>query len=126
VEVCPYGAIRLAPWGLNYGTPVVDPDQSPCRLCMRCPEVCPTRALEPLAKEDVQMGVAVVMEEDCLAFQGVVCGLCAKRCPLPGVAIELDDFLQPRVLDGCVGCGVCQHVCPTEPIAIGVIPYGDL
>jgi len=26
--------------------------------------------------------------------------------------------LMPEVLDGCVGCGVCEMICPVEPAAI--------
>jgi len=55
-----------------------------------------------------------------------VCDLCVIYCPLGDEAIVLDKvedgkFL-PKVKDGCVGCGVCQMVCPTTPQAIVIKP----
>lgn len=76
-----------------------------------------------------------------------LCDLCMRQCPIeirrgqcdagkppsgdvnqcpPKKAIELVAFesdngkaaLKPEVLEGCVGCGVCEMVCPTEPPAI--------
>jgi len=55
-----------------------------------------------------------------------ICDLCVIYCPLGEEAIVLNEtqdgkFL-PEVKDGCVGCGVCQMVCPTNPVAIVVEP----
>jgi MauM/NapG family ferredoxin protein len=125
VEVCPYKAISLAPWTAwrRYGTPVLTPRDAPCELCMKCGDVCPTRALAPVPKQQAGMGIARVVEADCLAFQGTVCGLCYKRCPLKDDAIQLDGRLRPHITeDACVGCGVCLHVCPADTLAIDLVP----
>lgn len=82
-------------------------------------------------------------------FDLEICDLCVRHCPIeiriaqceageppsgdvnqcpPRHAIELqpDDQadgvmrMKPVVLDGCVGCGACEMVCPTEPAAIVV------
>lgn len=45
----------------------------------------------------------------------------ANQCP-PRSAIRLDPQAgggtRPVVLDGCVGCGVCEMICPVDPAAI--------
>ncbi|MBF0218230.1 MAG: 4Fe-4S binding protein [Gammaproteobacteria bacterium] len=49
----------------------------------------------------------------------------ANQCP-PHHAIKLEPFtaangeirLTPKVLQGCVGCGVCEMVCPTQTASI--------
>ncbi len=54
-----------------------------------------------------------------------------RQCP-PKRAISLVEMasdgnaqkMQPEVLDGCVGCGVCEMICPTDPAAI-VIESND-
>ncbi len=55
-----------------------------------------------------------------------ICDLCVIYCPIGEEAIELtevsDGKFLPKVKDGCVGCGVCQMVCPTTPQAIIVKP----
>jgi ferredoxin-type protein NapG len=80
-----------------------------------------------------------------------ICDLCVRQCPIqiritqceageppsgdpnqcpPEAAIRLveweaDDGSRswtPEVLGGCVGCGVCEMICPGEPAAITVAP----
>lgn len=54
-----------------------------------------------------------------------LCDLCVRECPVKG-AIELRPLksadgitrMIPVVLEPCVGCGVCEMVCPAEPAAI--------
>lgn len=54
-----------------------------------------------------------------------ICDLCVRECPIEG-AISLqpisDDPDDPRrtpvVHEACVGCGMCEMICPTEPAAI--------
>jgi ferredoxin-type protein NapG len=54
-----------------------------------------------------------------------LCDLCVTYCPLGEEAIIMSNDggkSLPKVLDACVGCGVCQMVCPTDPVSIVVKP----
>ncbi len=59
------------------------------------------------------------------------CDLCVRECPVQG-AISIASFTtpegktrhQPVVHEPCVGCGVCEMVCPTEPTCITVESRG--
>ncbi len=42
----------------------------------------------------------------------------AKHTQTDGTVVN-----KPKVLDGCIGCGVCVMVCPTEVASIVVIPH---
>lgn len=54
-----------------------------------------------------------------------ICDLCVTECPIKD-AIALVGFVneagerrfKPVVLAQCVGCGVCEMICPAEPAAI--------
>lgn len=56
-----------------------------------------------------------------------LCDLCVRHCPIEG-AIALkplstdpaDQRRTPVVTSACVGCGVCEMMCPTTPVAIRV------
>jgi len=130
-QACPYGAIRLAGImdGLeNMGTPVIRPRKNPCYLCMKCPSVCPSSALKrTLAKkEEVRMGSAEIDKKTCLAWQRTLCRSCYDDCPIFDEAVKMDDKLQPVVdKKKCVGCGICENVCPADPAAV-VVYAGDV
>lgn len=124
-QVCPYDSIEMAHlnWGDKFGTPLIFARQVPCYLCMKCPPVCPTGALDNslTEKEKVKMGVAVIDPQKCLPYQGIICRACFERCPIYRVAITLKDELLPVVhAENCVGCGICENVCPAEETAIKV------
>jgi ferredoxin-type protein NapG len=61
------------------------------------------------------------------AYDLPLCDLCVRECPVKN-AIELRSIegsdgvarLTPVVLEPCVGCGVCEMICPAEPAAIVV------
>jgi ferredoxin-type protein NapG len=60
------------------------------------------------------------------AYDRPVCDLCVIECPIGPNAIRLEPLegepgrFTPRVLEGCVGCGVCEMICPPEPAVIVV------
>jgi NAD-dependent dihydropyrimidine dehydrogenase PreA subunit len=83
---------------------------------------CPTGALQPIPLGQIRMGTAVWYPDTCVRSQGQDCTICVDRCPVGSVAIELvNDRIEVKPL-GCIGCGVCQHDCPTDPKSIVVIP----
>lgn len=109
------------------GTPFIDPRNKPCYLCMKCTAVCPSGALhrDLRRKEEVRMGQAKLNNKECLAWQGTLCRSCYDDCPLFSEAIVMDNDLRPVVDEKkCVGCGVCENVCPMETAAITVKPGG--
>ena len=127
-QVCPYRSIRnasLLDGFVMMGTPYVRAREVPCYLCMKCPPVCPTGALKRdlVRKEDVRMGTAIIVKKECLAWQGTLCRSCYQSCPIFDEAITMDHELRPVVNDKkCVGCGICENVCPVDPSAIVVKP----
>lgn len=127
--VCENGCIRF--FGVHDTkngalTPYLDLRRRSCTLCMRCTQICPSGALQPVEddkesiKSQVRMGKAVVDPEHCLSYQGRICGYCHDACPIPGDAIRLTPPALPVVLDQCVGCGRCEELCPQYPAAIRV------
>lgn len=58
-----------------------------------------------------------------------LCDLCVRACPIKG-AISIETVFAPDgsqrkspvVHEPCVGCGVCEMICPTEPASIEIIP----
>jgi MauM/NapG family ferredoxin protein len=119
-------------------TPKLVPRTGHCEYnCTQCLDVCPTGAIRPLdleAKQKFIMGEAVFDEELCLPLiEEDDCIVCEEHCPLPEKAIKLEEvevdhpeygpitLRKPSVdLDLCIGCGICENVCPLED-APGVV-----
>ncbi len=133
VEACPYHTLRLAQVtdGVAIGTPYLVARQVPCYLCqgyaeLKCIAACPSNALQPVATlSDIRMGVAVINHDACLAWQGIPCRACWHACLFPNEAIILDERGRAVVVtDKCIGCGLCDHACLTEPSSIPIRPRG--
>lgn len=124
--------------------PVLEFDTGACRYdCVKCTQVCPTGALEPLTvseKHIFVIGQARVVARFCIEFnEGKGCGKCARRCPRKAITIEPVEIPEasaqqpahrpeltssgrprrlPRVDESlCIGCGECRYVCPARPRA---------
>jgi len=129
VTACPAQCIRIDA-DVADGLPYIIARESPCVVCtdLSCMKVCPTGALELVEKTShILMGDAVVNHQTCVrngdhASGGEDCTLCIVQCPEEERAIGLDSAGRVEVRDGCIGCGVCERVCPTEPASIWVEP----
>ena len=128
-EACPRRVIvpaHVEDGLLGMRTPALDFGSGWCDFCAEgnggvplCVEVCPTEALalpEGTSAENTILGLAVIDEQQCLAFRDTGCRYCYDACVNAGYdAIELSDGganPHPRVIaDKCVGCGACESVC---------------
>jgi ferredoxin-type protein NapG len=138
VQACPpqYGTLSLTTLAAGRAayTPQVVPRQMPCFLCasegeLKCIAACPTDALSEVPDtRQIRMGVAIVDTERCWPYIGMGCPRpCYTECPFPGEAIR---YLRPRrrpyvVDEHCIGCGICEYLCPTEPSSIVIRPRGQ-
>lgn len=124
VKACPHYAIRKMPFEEGpdvQGTPIILPRLTACRLCedLPCIAACEPKALLPLKRTEVKMGLARIDESKCYAYQGQPCDYCVTKCPLREEAIFFDEEKRPHVkADGCTGCGVCVEFCPVDAVDI--------
>ena len=106
---CPYGSVRmLETFGPERALFCVDP-------------ACPSGALRPVAAmKEANMGRAVIFKDRCLNWieSGTMCMTCYDRCPLRGEGMVLDMGYVPAVGESCVGCGMCEYVCPKNAVAV--------
>jgi MauM/NapG family ferredoxin protein len=127
----------------NVFTPRLDNVHGFCGYeCNACGHVCPTGALTPLTleiKQKVVMGIAEINREICLPWaEKKPCLTCEEVCPIFTKAVELEErpttfddrddtfiFLPHVVKDNCIGCGICEHHCPTTPEKAIKVIYED-
>ncbi len=125
-EVCPPRCIKFhqRDGGAQVSTPYIDPEQKACTLCGKCMDVCPTEALTPTAREEIDMGIAQIDRSACYPWvDRGICGACVSICPLGerGINFKHWNQYQPVVQKGCVGCGLCVEVCPHPSLPIWIV-----
>ncbi|MCP5107195.1 MAG: 4Fe-4S dicluster domain-containing protein [bacterium] len=122
--VCPHRAIEKAgaELGSAMGTPVIDPEHQPCRMCedFPCIRACTEGALVPVPP--YRIGTAHVIPVKCYAFNGQVCDYCFDCCPEKGKAITMENGKPLVTADKCTGCGVCEYFCPAPGKGIRILP----
>jgi len=126
ISVCPHEALMVYRDDENdskFGYPVIDPRKSACYLCDNypCIKACDSGALNPDFKNR-KLGLAIIDETRCFAYNGTFCQACIFNCPLSGEAIYADRNNRPIVNEAlCSGCGICTQSCPMEEAAIEII-----
>ncbi len=60
-------------------------------------------------------------------FEGKQCTICADMCPIPNPMSAISmirdgEGKKPEVYEGCIGCGVCEELCPANEPAIVIKP----
>jgi len=133
MKVCPTGGLQPCVFeaGLEgLWTPRLVPQLGHCAYeCNLCGQVCPTEAIMPLKLEDkkkFRLGLAAFDTTHCIPHAyGRDCMVCEECCPVPEKAIY---FIETRIVtrtgeertvklphvdaDLCIGCGICENVCP--------------
>jgi len=98
---------------LEARTPKIDFHEGLCDFCNRCIEVCPTGALKPFDPEMEKIGIAVVMQDYCIAWKNPnTCIKCLEPCSYD--AISFENGVPLVNADNCNGCGACEYVCPAH------------
>ena len=128
ISECPNDVLRPSARLATLMQPEMHFDQGFCRIdCNRCSQVCPTGAIRPVQsaadKSAIQIGHAVVIADNCVAYRdGVHCGNCARHCPTGAISM-VDHPDKPRVkvpavnAEQCIGCGACEFHCPARPVS---------
>ena len=135
MKICPTGGLHpaITEAGLEgLFTPRLVPLIGHCDYnCTACGHICPTEAIRPLSLEEkhqIKIGLAAFDPTRCIPYvYGRNCIVCEEHCPVPEKAIYCTEqkielrngqtrtVLLPRVdPDKCIGCGVCEHVCPLD------------
>ncbi len=124
-------------------SPVLVPRIGYCEFnCTLCGQVCPTDAIEQLELEEKQkrkIGLAFFDENRCLPYAFKMnCIVCEEHCPTSPKAILFEHevisteegemelklpLIDPEV---CIGCGICEKVCPVgDEAAIRISSIGE-
>lgn len=136
VSKCPAQVLKPSTELHNLMQTTMTFDKGYCRPeCTVCSQVCPTGAIlkiTPEEKSAIHIGHAVWIKETCLPFaEGESCGNCARHCPvgairmvkisdsgLSGKGAPDENLRIPLVNESrCIGCGACEHYCPTRPLS---------
>lgn len=135
MKVCIQNALQPAFMESGYEgmfSPRLIPRVGYCEFnCNLCAQVCPTGAINKMALADKQkfvIGIAYFNKNRCLPFsENKACIVCEEHCPTYNKAIKFKEetvkdmegnpitVKRPYVIkDLCIGCGICEKVCPIE------------
>ncbi|MBR4839768.1 MAG: 4Fe-4S binding protein [Paludibacteraceae bacterium] len=129
ISACPSQVLRPSSDLSRLMKPESSYERGYCRPeCTRCSSVCPTGAIQPITKEEkssIQVGHAVFIKNNCIAFtKGVLCGNCARHCPTGAITMVPSDPKDESSIkipaideERCIGCGACENLCPARPFS---------
>jgi len=136
MKVCPTNGLQPALTEAGFEgiwTPVLVPRIGECtRQCNLCSQVCSSQAIQPFEikeKPHIYLGTAVIDRSQCIAWNSdKQCLVCDECCSYRAVIWKtVEGVRRPFVEEHkCVGCGICENVCPIQPAAaIRVFAFGD-
>lgn len=128
VSACPGGCLKPSVRLAHFGQPVMDFRRGYCLpSCTRCGSVCPEGAIRQLTAEErttVHVGRAVWSKDLCLRTTGENCTACVRKCPVRAIHLVAGFPIVDAAV--CIGCGACEHVCPSRPLpAMRVEGYSE-
>ena len=119
IKACRGGCLTASTSLKRFGQPEMDFRKGYCLTGCNyaCGHVCPTGAINwipRLPRKNVHVGRAVWRKDLCIrTTDGVACTACSKKCPVKAIHIVEGFPVVDR--DTCIGCGACEHVCPSRP-----------
>lgn len=136
MKVCPTNGLQpaLAEAGFEgIWTPVLVSRIGECtRQCNLCSQVCSTQAIQTFEVEEkkhIYIGRAVIDRSQCIAWNSnKQCLVCDECCSYRAVEWKIVEGIRRPFVEEhkCVGCGICENVCPIQPTAaIRAFSFGD-
>lgn len=126
VQNCPQQVLQPSTDLEHLLQPQMDFSKGYCRLeCNICSTLCPSGAIRNIdlaEKSRTKIATAKLNLELCLAAKGEEgCGNCARHCPTGALRmLQAEEYTRkiPVVNEElCIGCGACEHLCPSRPIS---------
>ena len=129
VAACPSQILRPSSDLKMFMQPTMSYENGYCRPeCNKCSTVCPTGAIDLISvaeKSSVQIGHAVWVKKNCIVVSDDKdCGNCERHCPTKAITMVPLDPADPKsrkiptVNESlCIGCGACEHLCPSRPFS---------
>ena len=127
VSKCPNNVLRPSSDLLHLMQPEMSFEKGACRIeCSICSEVCPTGAIEKIDREQkttIKIGTAHWVKENCVVTKANhECGNCARHCSTSAILMvasnpnDENSIKRPSIVEErCIGCGMCEYVCPSRP-----------
>lgn len=135
IRICPTSGLQLSMFQAGISgvwTPRLMMRAGACDYtCNLCGRICPTGAIPNLSlikKQQTSLGKAIINYGRCLEWaDGADCLICREFCPLPVKAVERRERIETgdegiqRIIHGpvvvaerCIGCGICENLCPVK------------